>query len=638
MALSTNELKTLVTRGVQAIVSAYDRGQITEDDLKAALKLYPVAFQAKYDEINNIINNRPNSEEQNEWSSIETIKDDFSQQGILVVKLKNYVKEWDSKRPLENHVDEARSMLFSIEEKRQWSDIEKLCNDQSEESELISSLRNYISYWTPILLSDNHVEEANTMLKKLLRNIEDSEWTRLNKKDLSALKEYLNKYPNSVHLDEIDAYFWEVVSFLPIILKDIDDYLICFPSGKYALEAQRVKNEYEVWDRISNSENIISVWNFIDRYETSPFIEEAKKIYKRLKSNVLEDLRKNKYDRAKYEEVKLLLDSHALNKNDLIEAKLITEVIYRDMFGGTAIKLPNAEPKVNPNVTSIDGFVDVYLLGIPSSGKTCVLMGLLGAHDLTFDHAGEYEEYGRNLVTYRTSGQTVRRTTGNFTARIDSTISREDSKGRNVKYNISLIEMAGEQFVFNMVFHPKKELKLDDMGSGASSIMGSDNNKIVFLVVDPNIEGNVELQSVDPQTGEKRSVTTQQETILESMIDILKANPKALSKTLAINFIMTKSDTIGEVGERDDLAVKRMQDKYHDAIIKVKELCDDYGINKGNDGIPKLYTFSLGQFCICDRFAFDRKDADKITTAITNLMPGKKKKTRWDKLVEKMND
>lgn len=639
MSLSTDDLKKLVGYGVEIIVSAYDKGTVTDNDLAEALRLYP-DFQSKYNKIRSTIDNRPNLEEQNEWSSIEALKDDLSQQGVLDVKLRNYINKWDLKPLSKTHVDEAKGLLDTLEEKRQWSHIEKLCKDQSREGELISSLQDYISYWVPPknIPSSNHIEEAKTKLAKLLSDIEDTEWAALNKNDLNALKEYLKKYPNSVHLKEIDEYFWKVVSFSPVILKNLYDYLTTFPSGKYVYQAQGIIGEYGEWEGIRDSADIVSVWNYINRYDTPPFIEEAKKLYERLKSNKLKFLEENKYDRALYEDVKLLLESGALTKNDLIEAKLVTEMIYKEMFGDTTIKLSKAEPKVNPNVTSLGGFVDVYLLGIPSSGKTCVLMGLLGAYDLTFNRVGEYAEYGDNLEIYRTSGQTVQRTTRNFTARIDSTISKQDSKGRNVKYNISLIEMAGEQFVFNMVFHPEKKLKLEDMGSGASSIMSSDNNKIIFLVVDPNIEGIVKLESVDPQTGEEQSVTTEQKIVLAKIIDILRANPKAMSKTLAINFIMTKSDTIGEVSERDDLAVKRMREIYRETITKVKDLCDEYGINKANDGVPKLYTFSLGQFCICDRFAFDRKDADKIITAITNLMPGEKKKTRWDKLVEKMNN
>jgi hypothetical protein len=63
----------------------------------------------------------------------------------------------------------------------------------------------------------------------------------------------------------------------------------------------------------------------------------------------------------------------------------------------------------------------------------------------------------------------------------------------------------------------------------------------------------------------------------------------------------------------------------------------EMGINANNKYRPKLYTLSLGRFCLGDIFEYDSTDADNLVQVIKNSTYGTKSKSWWVRFKEFVN-
>lgn len=207
--------------------------------------------------------------------------------------------------------------------------------------------------------------------------------------------------------------------------------------------------------------------------------------------------------------------------------------------------------------------------------------------------------------------------------------------------------MAGEAFAEKIAANPDNKVSFEDMGIGATKLLSSSNDKVFFIIVDPTVEvvnmkRRVERTDPDGDTYyDISNVRVSQKSTLKKLVDLftLEENKKIMERVKAIHFIVTKSDMLDDEGDRGTVAKARMKEKYVQPLNTLKKICKEskYAINARSGYLPKLYTFSLGQFYLGGVYDYDSSDADKILNVIRNITKGQREKTFLDKLKDALN-
>jgi hypothetical protein len=512
---------------------------------------------------------------------------------------------------------------------QQWSEISALAST-ADSATIVARLSAFVNNYAANPACAQMVESARQQLKSLTAEQEDSDWEQTDKSQIFALLAHRRKYPSTSHEADIDAAVWSLTD--KSNPAEIRRYANEFPSGLHRSECDHIIESQKLWKGVSTDPDIITVNDYIVEESSSPFISDALELLDKLKADELDKMRNepSKYD---IKQLNLLLENNIFSEQDLIDKGVATprtlEFIKNPPELGSIQQLSG-----NPEV--IKGATDVFLFGIPSSGKTCVLMSLLGASEFSYDSAtrGSGGLYATNLLVYLRHGKAPGRTHGNFVTQIPGTIDPDDHP--EISYPINLIEMSGEEFARRIVYNAENAVDFESLGTGATTVLTSDNPKVIFIVIDPTANGLIKIAS-ESQDGSTQVHVVQQDLVIQKLVDMLKNNPKVLRHTNAIHFIMTKSDTLCQRDQRDAMAVDRVNDLYSHTIKKLYALCEQYGINTTSGGSPLLYTFSLGDFFVGDMFEYDATDANKIMNALKAMCQGRSPQTLFGKIKSKIN-
>ena len=338
---------------------------------------------------------------------------------------------------------------------------------------------------------------------------------------------------------------------------------------------------------------------------------------KRLK---LQEIKKGMGNK-KYLDYENIINEGIITKDDMIEAGIITE--------NSIEKLKNIKDQdrvidlSKPNYESPSKCTDVYFIGRPFPGISCLNMGLLASPNFNWIH----NAYGQELMQLCKMGMTPCTTCSSFTHVTTGTINNAS----NSKLYINIIE-SGSAIFKSMVEHQVEPW-------GISRMLFNDNEKVLFILIDPtsytytqrefHVDGSCELKTV-----------YQDEFLLGflSWLELPK-NKKVLNKVRAINVIVTKSDLLsGDYNKRDEIATEILSDKYSFFIQKLKRLLEDYSINESTDYCPQIFTFSLGKFYYGGIFEYDYTDSNKLLNAIACMSSGKRKKTWYEMLKDWFNN
>lgn len=203
---------------------------------------------------------------------------------------------------------------------------------------------------------------------------------------------------------------------------------------------------------------------------TSPFSHQAKLMLMRLKQEEIGQMRDrpNSYDA---ERLKRLLIEHVVTDNELIMANVMTENVLETLRSNDiTYDLPDINRAIAESRAECkEGFTDVFFFGIPSTGKTCVLMGLSRSDSLHINLASGGGDYASALQQYTDVGITVPRTPGSFVTTLEATIC--PSGQQNIDYKVNLVEMSGEEFAFGIANNPDHIFTFEEMGSGATELL-----------------------------------------------------------------------------------------------------------------------------------------------------------------------
>lgn len=599
MALTDLQRKKLIeginSISINSIIKYIQIGDITLDDV-------PHISAERKQYIIDQLNSMPNPVEQQEWQAIEMMLIQPSTE--LVQKLSSYIARWDAGRPAGNHVELAKQKLPEIE----------------------------------------------SQIKLEAERAEQAEWDAVDPFSTTDLWGYLSKYPNTIHKSEIDDSLWGLVNQESV--QDIQNYITMLPQGIHVREAQLILNAIVEWNNVKLTNDIFCVNDYIRNNPNTPFKNQAQVQLMGLKQQEIGMMRTNPNS---YEVNRLLrlINDGIFSDHELINAKVMTETVLETLRNHDInADLPDIRQAIeNSRAECKDGYTDVFFFGVPSTGKTCVLMGMARSNSLHINLASGGGDYAAALQQYTDVGVTVPRTPGTFVTTLEATISSVSDQGGAV-HKINLVEMSGEEFAFDIANNPDRIFTFEQMGSGATQLLKNDNRKVFFLIIDPTanvvrINREIVVQDgFDEDTGEPITHTdlqycvVNQRTLIQKMVDLFTdpGNAEIMKKVDSIHIIMTKSDTLGNPVEREEKALNIFQQKFSGDILKpLIDLCEEYNINSRTNFHPNLYTFSLGTFYVGGLYEYEQTDSDRLVVAIKNSTQSVKKKSWWDRLKETVN-
>lgn len=590
---------------------------------------------------------------------------DVNQVVSLIKKYKNLKKEDFAPPVLEQEIyDKLLDLFRDPREKQAWDELNDAPqNTQEELKALLSKIDDYISRYQ--MAEDSHVDQAvelrdkvETKLEKLKEEErrkkdmerEREEWDKLDVNSYSNLSRYLQRYPDSVHRDEIDDMMWKIIiSSGSVKIDRIQRYLDDMPKGKYVAEANQAIDSYEEWQEVKRRGSIIELKHYIDSHSNSLFIREARNRYYELQEEELKNMQEtlSDYDVSMLQK---LFEAGIFDLEELMGKGLITERSWDMLTNIDRAMLPKINMEEDPNVSAEEGCTDIFLFGTPSTGKTCLLMGLAGANGrgYSLNLTGKGGQYISDLTIYADHGITPSRTYGKFVTVINGYINDEDKNGTVVRHPVNLVEMSGEELAKRIAQNPDNEVSFENMGTGATKLLMNGNRKVFFVIVDPTKEMvpfYEEVYEVD-EDGTKYVVDTKktyisQKIILAKLASLFTSslNAKIMEKVDAIHFIVTKADTLGELqGGRNEEAFKCLHGNYSAAISIMRDFVrNTKRINRSTDHKIWAYTFSLGKFYLGDVFELDSTDTLSLIETIKSVTRGNRELTMWDRIRNILN-
>ena len=477
---------------------------------------------------------------------------------------------------------------------------------------------------------------------------EQRDWDMVERGNYNALQSYKSKYPNSVHLDELDDLMWlntkNVMNF-----HSLSRYLSDWPLGRHAEEANQAISESSEWEEVKRSGDLFRVDDYRDNHPTSPYINEVNALYFKLRDEELAKMKENPSEYGK-DDVEKLIAADIFTKWQLEDEELITEESWemlqldRDLFPHIG-----DYQSEDPNIEAPGGCTDIYLFGTPGTGKTCLLMGLTGANGYRDERGQSYTlnmrtqggPYASALQQYVSAGITPGRTFGKFVTTINGQVN-ELNRNKIINHRINLVEMSGEEFALRIA--DSKEVSLSNMGTGATNLLRNENRKVFFIIVDSSKE-KVKVEYVEQIKDAEGNVIDErirkkyiwQLDILNKFVSLfeLPENQEIMKRVDAIHFVVTKADMLGDKTTRKEKARNLLLSKYSGPVEQLKNYCrQTKRINYSTNYRPQVFTFSLGRFYLGDVFTFDKSETIQIVDTIRTVTGGIKEKGWWDRLKE----
>lgn len=664
-----NELsKPLDTYDLDIYLHYLQTGEVSLDDLPGQPQTHRSELERRYSEWLTA----PDPAEEALWRDMQgPLSDPFGSDNEQLLKtfIDQYPDGVHSAEALERLAPYAAKALGNFEDSLASTDgldgltVEQLDSLSQSLMKAAETARTLSSQWSRYMTAQHadRLAQATTRVYDAL-NAVDAEKARRQLQDIQydydALVDFARgKAPNSPLFRMADDMAWQLVSVTNLSIagqnhiddsrQAIDDFLRHMPQTHHRAEAVLVKDCLKTFHTFDD--DIIQLHTFLQDNPDSPL---ASVVDDRVHDLVRHELSVMQANPAAYSRQRML---------DLIDRGLVTEGKLISMGLATEKSIPKSRnwetftaqhgmdniQYIDSAELESDDVTDVYLFGVPSTGKTCVLIGLLGSTQLNWNSAIAAGEYGDILSEFRENMLLPQRTAGKQFFCINGKVT--DDKKRDHKIN--LIELAGEDFLDKIAKNSNGTVSLADMDSQAVDMLNNDHRKIFFLVMDPTvtaIEYTPKVPVLDsdgvpmldaygePLMQKGDPIMVQQKTIIKKMVDILRdpVNAPVMEKVDALHFILTKSDVL-ELQNRD---VRECIEPYKVMIDNVRELCEprNMQINEATGFKPRLYTFSLGKFYVGQTFDYDSTDSDKLLDVITQNTIAVKRTGFMNLLVDKV--
>lgn len=493
------------------------------------------------------------------------------------------------------------------------------------------------------IMENNLAADLNEAIERQAREEaarrEENDWLSINRNSLSSLQSYMARYPQSVHINEIDDAIWRLTG-MSGTTEGFSRYMSLMPTGAHIGEANDAIAAAGIWEPIRMNRDIEQVAQYIQSYPTSPYINQARALMYDLKDHLFEDMRENM---AKYgiNELERLIGLGIISQAELEDKGLITpeswEALYEDRDA-----YPNLQEYMiaDPNLSAPEGCTDIFLFGIPGTGKTCLLMGIAGANGEGYrldmrNHGGRYASA---LQQYVLGGLAPGGTFGNYVTVINGEIWEDTKRGR-VDHAVNFVEMSGEEFARRIA--DGESATFSELGTGATNLMSNNNRKLFFIIVDctkDRISFEYEEEYIDstgnPNVRLRKKYVSQLDILnkFASMFDD-PSNKAIMDKVDAIHFIVTKADMLGDVTSRDNIAVEYLKNNYTGPVSSIANYCRrSRRINYSTDYAPQAFTFSLGDFYAGNVYKLNKADTHKLIHAISAMTWGNRQSSFIDRV------
>lgn len=363
------------------------------------------------------------------------------------------------------------------------------------------------------------------------------------------------------------------------------------------------------WEEAKESNTIEGYTRFISRNPNSVFQEEAERRIQYMMF-LLDDLKNNpsKYGREKMFDI---ISNNKLTREDLVyNSGILTDRAYDHIRQYPHLKDEQRELPISriENPRSKDRNLDVMFWGLPGSGVTCLLSGLLGlvgnlGFNLDLRGTGDEGRLAMELSNYTRCSMLPPHSLENYIQVIDAYI--KDARG---SHNISLIEMSGEG-LRNFALMDK-HANLEDLGIGASTLLSNNNKKVICFIIEPFNEKTI------AWSDSGKPIKVKQSDVIQSVLATLQTNLHIMKRIEHIHFILTKSDMLGENINCNEIPDILIQQGFMDCFQYTKSVCEKYGINSHIGFNVRLYPFSLGKFMPGDVYEYDETDSLRILQSL----------------------
>lgn len=547
----------------------------------------------------------------------------------------------DRRQYIEEHLSSPTQM--------DWDALQASLSEVSEST--LHKLEAYIRKYEGTRPKGNHVDEAIAKRKEIMDALqrealakEEADWNAVDPFSMMSLIGYLNKYPMSAHRDEIDDKVWNIIN--KESEQQLQDYKVLFPKGKYIEKAKAMLEAIDDWMRARNSGDIFVVFQYIRKCPESPYIDKAYCLLMDLKHQEIYCMHRepNRYDVSM---LLCLVQSGIFTVDELISEGVMTENIWNTL---NSIDVKNDLPDIyeemqESKVECSEGSTDVYFFGLPFTGKTCILQGLLSTSSLLLDLAASGGSYAEALRQYTDYGIVVPCMPDDFVTTLKAKIITGEHTP--IEHNVNFVEMSGSHFL-DMVKDYGEYFKTED-NEGIANLLHNDNRKVFFLIIDPTIN-KVRFDRVydeyDEQTGEKicklKYGVVNQKILMQKIVNIFQnpANSDIMRKVDSIHIIVTKADIFGERLQRMEKALDYFNDHYGINVTQpLVDLCKKYHINCNSNFRPKLFTFSLGKFYVGGLYEYDPIDSELLVRTISEVLPFPyEQMSFWSRLKNKLKE
>lgn len=621
--------------------------RVSETDLEELARTAP-AFRSKYEQAKQILASLPNPQECEEYNAIEAAVRERPDDNATYHQVEQYLNKWRGAMNAAEHLASAEDMFKRLQERYFFRTLRQDADAAIQEynksgrmpaSQLVQALKNFVSTYGPSSYAAPDVQ----LLRDKLRSIEElfsrsarESWQKLldeqgRLRDIRTVQPFLMQTPAGADLiAEIDDKAWEWVLRQPELASSIRSYCSIFVNGaRHYGEAQTIMAQIPDWESAFNS--IPAIVMFLQRYPDTPLREMAQNRMAELKETEIDRLRKDPRMFTVEDFRSLLASGYSLD--ELLDAAGMSEEMYNSHIADNNYekirKLLPAEPDCDTHFSEglgEEGLTDIILFGITSSGKTCVLSGLLNHPDLGFDDLRFSSDYATLVSQYAKYGISLKGTPKHFVATIKAWVNRLGSKEA---YDFNLFEMAGEAFS-DIKKHAKENpdhfiTDIEAMGGNVAKILRTPNNKVLFFLIDPTVG----LEQREDQ-----------ELSMRAIVNLLFSpeNDDVMEKVIGIHFIVTKSDTLPE-GDPREKALEAVQRVFRRALIDmIIQGCRDKGVNINDNeqlnGRPRIYPFSLGRFTVGNMYEYDPKSSGEILQVICDYCVPRRKVTAGYKVLD----
>ena len=337
-------------------------------------------------------------------------------------------------------------------------------------------------------------------------------------------------------------------------------------------------------------------------------------------------------DREAYEELddvasRFVCKGFTITADDLKEEGLIPNTWNREDLTRPAYQMPQLTVDDFGNYPS--GRTDVFFMGVPRSGKSSVLAGIITK--LRLLGAAEYVSYFRNqqdsmdpcLGYYNAlirsiDAKVFPESTGTDTINF---LQMDLSLAKKRITPVTFVELSGEAFSALADKHCSSQEVWKELG--AQKILANDNKKMLFFVLD---------YSIISEASDAVMSSLDQELVLENALRVFSTDGTGkikenkghtndgctMSKVDTVAVIVTKSDRMNtqDIAERTQIAEEYIYKSFSGFMDNLYKKCKALGINKKTGFRPYILTFSLGEFHIGETIEYNGDDSKRIAEFI----------------------